>query len=104
MTGDAMFPPIVFTLWWVTIGLALILFVPLAVYVLASLLRAARSIRSYARESLTAAQAIERNTAALPALDTTISVATEILTAAEQVAQKLDTIGTALEARAARGR
>ena len=51
MTGQSMFPDAVFTLWIVTVGLALVLFVPLSVYMLASLLRATRSIQRYAREA-----------------------------------------------------
>ena len=100
MTGASMFPDTVFTLWTVTVVLALVVFVPLSVYMLASLLRAARSIQHYAREAVAPAQAIAANTAAVPALDGTIAVATEVLAAAEGVAQKLDTIATVLEARA----
>ena len=103
MTGQSMFPDTVFTLWMVTVALALALFVPLSVYMLASLLRATRSIQRYAREAVVPAQAIAANTSAVPALDATIAVATEILTAAEGVAQKLDAIARALEARASRG-
>ena len=51
MTEQSMFPGHVFTLWIVTIVLALVVFVPLSVYMLASLLRTARSIQHYARES-----------------------------------------------------
>ena len=104
MTPDSIFPPMIYTLWWATIALALLVFVPLAVYSLWSLVRATRSIQRYARESLTAAQAIGANTAVLPALDSTISVATEVVAAAEQVASKLDTIAGVLETRAAGGR
>ncbi|MCA1585700.1 MAG: hypothetical protein LC791_13350 [Acidobacteria bacterium] len=48
------------------------------------------------------AAAIASNTSAVPALDTTISLATEILAAAGGVAQKLETIANVLEARASR--
>lgn len=99
MTQEAMLPPEVYTIWWAALVLTLVVFVPLAVYSLGSLLRAARSIQLYARESVAPAQAIEAHTAALPALDTTIAVATEILAAAEQVAQKLDTVAAVMEAR-----
>lgn len=101
---DGTMPADVFLLWQITLALALLVFVPLAVYSLASLLRASQSIQRYARETLPAAQAIERHTSALPALDATIGVAGEILAAAEQVAGKLDTIATVLEARAGRGK
>lgn len=100
MPGEPMFPETVFTLWRVTVALALVVFVPLSVYLLHSLWRAATSIRRYSRESLEAARAIEANTAALPAANTTIAVAGELLAAAEAVAAKLDTIAGVLEARA----
>ena len=103
MTGQSMFPDMVFTVWMLTVVLALVVFVPLSVYMLASLLRATRSIQLYAREAVAPAQAIATQTSAIPALDATIAVATEILAAAEGVAQKLDAIANALEARASRG-
>ena len=102
MTGASMFSDTVFTLWMVTVGLALVVFVPLSVYMLASLLRATRSIQRYAHEAVAPAQAIAANTSAIPALDGTIAVATEILSAAEAVAQKLDAMATVLEARSGR--
>lgn len=100
--SPGMFPEAVYTVWTVTLVLALVVFVPLAVYSLASLLRTTRSIQRYAREAVAPAQAIEGHTAAIPALDGTIAVATEILSAAEGVAHKLDIIAGALEARASR--
>jgi len=98
-----MLPDTVFTLWMITVGLALVVFVPLSVYMLASLLRATRSIQHYAREAVAPAQAIAANTSAIPALNGTIAVATEVLAAAEGVAQKLDTIANVLSARAGKG-
>jgi uncharacterized membrane protein len=95
-------PPVVFTLWRVTLVAAYVLFVPTAVYWLRTLWRAASSIRTYARECAEAAEAIAQNTTALPALDLTIAVATEMLAAAEAVAGKLDAAAAALEARAGR--
>lgn len=102
MTEGRMFSDTVFTLWMVTVVLALTVFVPLSVYYLASLLRATRSIQRYARDAVAPAEAIAANTAAIPALDGTIAVATEILTAAESVAQRLGTIATVLEGRSGR--
>lgn len=102
MTEESMFSDTVFTLWTVTVVLALVVFVPLAVYMLASLLRTTRSIQRYARDAVAPARAIAGHTSAIPALDGTIAVATEILAAAGAVAQKLDTIASVLEARAGR--
>jgi hypothetical protein len=101
MTGAAI-PEMVFTLWLLTVVLGLVVFVPLAVYSLYRLLRAAHSIRDYAREAVGPAQAIAASTARLPALDGTIGVATEVLGAAEAVAARLDTIATVLEERSTR--
>jgi hypothetical protein len=95
-------PPAVFTLWWVTLVAAYVVFVPTAVYWLHTLWRTSNSIRNYARESAVAAEAIAQNTTAVPALDATIAVATEMLAAAEAVAGKLDAAAAALEARAFR--
>lgn len=99
MTDQSMFPPLVLTLWKVTVLLALVVLVPLSVYSLHALWRAASSTRAYARDALVAAQAIEVHTRVIPALNTTIGVATEVLTAAGAVAGKLDTIAGAVEAR-----
>jgi hypothetical protein len=101
MTSGAAIPDFVYTLWVVTLVLGYLL-LPVAVYWLHSLWRAASSIRRYARDSVVAAEGIGRNTAALPALDGTIAVATEVLAATEAVAGKLDTMAGALEARARR--
>lgn len=98
-----MFPDTVFTLWMVTVGLALVVFVPLSVYMLASLLRATRSIQHYAADAVAPAQAIAAHTSAIPALDATIAAATEVLAAAEGIADKLGTMATVLEARAGKG-
>ena len=99
-TDASMFPPILFTLWWIGLVVTLVVFVPLAVYLLHGLLRAARSIESYAREALVAAGGIAQNTQHITALDSTIDVAGDMLGAAEAVATKLDTIATVLAARA----
>ena len=99
MTDTALFPDTVFTLWMVTVGIALVVFVPLSVYMLSSLLRATRSIQRYARDAVAPARAIAAHTSASPALDGTIAVATEILAAAEAVAEKLGTIAIVLETR-----
>lgn len=101
MTPEPTMPPMVFTIWHVTVLLALVLFVPLAVYWLHSLWRASASIRRYARDSAAAAEAIRANTAALPALDDTIRTAGAVLAAAESVAGRLEAIAAILEARAA---
>lgn len=95
-----MIPDTLYALWWIGLAVAYVALLPTAVYWLHSLWRTAASIRRYARESADAAEQIARNLAPLPALDTTIAVASEILDAAQGVAGKLDTAAGALESRA----
>lgn len=95
-----MFPPMVFTLWRIGLIVTLVVFVPLAVYLLHSLRHAARSIQIYARDSLAAAGGIAGNTQNIAALDSTIQVASEMVGVAGSVAKKLDTIADVLAARA----
>lgn len=95
-------PAEVYTLWWWTLALAWLVLLPIAAYWLHSLWRASNSIRVYAQECADAAEAIERNCRAIPALDATIEVAGGLLDAAGSVAGRLDTAAGALEARASR--
>ena len=95
-----LFPPLVFTIWWIGLALTVVVLVPLAVYLLYSLWRTVASIRRYATDSLTAAAGIAEHTANVTALDATVATASEILTAAESVAARLDTIATVLAKRA----
>ena len=90
----------VFTLWKIGLAATLVLFVPLAVYLLHRTWLAARSIRRYADDALQAAAGIAGNTRHIPALDATIAVATDMLGAAGQVVEKLNTIATVVEDRA----
>ena len=96
---DPVMPPIVITLWKITVVLGFVVFLPVSVYWLHSLWRTASSIRLYARDSEAAAAAIAGHTSALPALDSTIGLAGEVLAAATSLAQRLDTIATVMEAR-----
>ena len=100
MTNAQIFPPAVFTIWWTGVILALVVFAPLSVYLLHRTFDAARSIRRYSAEALTAAAGIVANTKAVSALDDTIGVATQILGTAGGVAGKLDTIANVLAQRA----
>jgi hypothetical protein len=75
----------------------------LSLYALNTLHRATCSVRDYSREILAAAQAIERNTAAIPATNDTIAVGTDLVAASEAVAAKLDAMASVHAARARRG-
>ncbi len=100
MTEALLFPPAVFTIWWTGVILAFMVFAPLSVYLLHRTFVAARSIRRYSAEALTAAAGIVANTRAVSALDDTIGVATQILGTAGGAAGKLNTIANVLEQRA----
>ena len=102
MSRDPLFPPLVFTIWTIGLALTLLVFVPLAVVLLHRLWRAARSIQIYAREALVAAGGIAAHTAQIGALDQTIGVASQILTTATSIEQKLSA-ATGILARRAEG-
>lgn len=87
-------------IWTGGLIVTLVVFVPLAVYLLQRTWLAARSIQRYAAAALAAAAGIAGNTQHIPALDTTIAVASDLLGAAGKVVEKLDTIATVLEDRA----
>jgi hypothetical protein len=100
MPSDALIPPLVYTVWWIGLIVTLVVFVPLSVYLLHRLWRTAQSIQIYAREALTAAAGIAANTSQIGALDTTIQVATEILSGAGAIEQKLNGATALLAGRA----
>lgn len=100
MNANHLFPPLVYTIWWIGLIVTLVVFVPLAVVLLHRTWRAARSIQIYARDALQAAAGIEGNTKHISALVTTISVAGQMLNVAGEVAKKLDTVANVLAARA----
>lgn len=87
-------------IWWTTLVLTLVVFVPLAVYWLHRTWVAARSIQHYAAEALQAVGGIAGNTEHITALDTTVEVAAEILDAAGAVNAKLATVADVLAERA----
>lgn len=93
-------PPAVTTLWTVLLVLTYVVFLPLAVYLLHTALRASRSIQIYAREALMAAGGIASHTKHLPALGDTIDVGGQILNAAQSVNDKLEVIANVLGDRA----
>ena len=92
-------PDAVFTIWWAGLIITLVVFVPLAVYLLHRTWQSARSIQRYAAETLQAAGGIARNTTKIAALDTTIAVAGDMLVDAGAAERKLDTVATVLEER-----
>jgi hypothetical protein len=103
MTNASLFPPLVFTIWTIGLAVTLLVFVPLSVVLLHRLWRAARSIQLYAREALAAAGGIAGNTAQIVALDDTIAVASQMLSTATGIEQKLSA-ATGILARRAEGK
>ena len=93
-------PDTVYTIWWVGLIATLVVFVPLSVYLLHRTWVAARSIRQYAAEALTAAAGIANNTQHIPALDATISVGGAMVGIAGEIAAKLEAAGGVLAGRA----
>lgn len=93
-------PDAVYTIWWIGVIVTLGVFVPLAVYLLHRTWVAARSIRRYASDALTAAAGIAGNTQHIPALDTTIAVGGAMVGVAGNIAVKLDTAANVLAERA----
>ena len=77
-----MIPETAYWIWGITLGLITFVIVPLALYLLHRALRAARSIERYTREALEAGAGIATNTAAIAALEETITAAKSLLEAA----------------------
>jgi len=100
MSHAPVMPNAVYTIWWLGLIVTLVVFVPLAVYLLHRTWLAARSIERYAADTLRAAAGIVANTKNIVALDATISVADDMLAGAGAVVDKLNTTANALAERA----
>ena len=98
--NEPLMPHAVYVVWWIGLGVTLVVFVPLSVYLLHRTWVAARSINRYAAEALTAAAGIAGNTKYIPALDSTIAVGSAMVGVGGQIAAKLDTAATVLAQRA----
>ena len=71
---EPLMPNAVFVLWWIGLGVTLVIFVPLSVYLLHRTYVAARSINQYAAQSLLAAAGIAGHTPHIPPLSSPLSV------------------------------
>lgn len=92
-------PTSVYAIWWTMVIVAVVLIVPLAVYLLHRLWRAARSIERYTAETLTAGLGIAGHTAAISALDQTVTLGGELGAAAASIRQHSAAIETTLAGR-----
>jgi hypothetical protein len=93
-------PVVVYVIWAVTLAVAVLVVLPLTVYLLQRTLTAARSIEGYFAEMRDAGVGIAKNTGHVTALDDTISVASQILATAGSINEHSATIETVLTARA----
>ncbi len=96
-------PIAVYVIWWATLIVAVVVVLPLAVYLLHRTLMAARQIERYAARSLEAGLGIAGNTENIAALEDTISTATGILGTTRAIEEHTGTIEEVLASRAGRG-
>ena len=78
-------PGAVYVIWRVMLVVAVVVVLPVAVYLLHRLWRAARSIERYTGDALAAGLGIARNTAAIAALDETVRLGGELGSAAASI-------------------
>ena len=95
-------PMAVYVIWWATLIVAVVVVLPLAVYLLHRTLMAARQIERYAARALEAGVGIAGNTENIAALEGTITTATGILETAQTIEQRTGTIEEVFEARMGR--
>src|SRR5215210_5786650 len=93
-------PTAVYVIWWATLIVAVVVVLPLAVYLLHRTLMAARQIERYAARALEAGLGVAANTENIAALEGTITAATGILETARAIEEHTGTIEGALAARA----
>jgi len=95
-------PTTVYVIWWATLIVAVVVVLPLAVYLLHRTLMAARQIERHAARALEAGLGIAGNTENIVALEGTITTATRILETARAIEEHTGTIEGALAGRAER--
>ncbi len=87
---------VVLVLWWVLLGVAVVVVLPLVWYLLHRIYLAASSIERYASETLTAGVGVLNHTTAIRGLKTTLAVAEELLRGAESIGESAADIEQAL--------
>ena len=93
-------PTAVYVIWIIVLVVAVLVILPLTVFLLQRTLNAARNIERYFGEMRDAGLGIHNNTQHVKTLDDTISVATQLLETAGSINEHAATIETALTARA----
>ncbi len=97
-------PTAVYVIWIIMLVSAVLVILPLVVYLLQRTLTAARNIERYLAEMRDAGVGIANNTHHIKDLDDTIAVATQLLSTAESIKAHTGTIGSALIERVAKSR
>lgn len=92
-------PVAVYVIWWATLVVAVVVVLPLAVYLLHRTLMAARQIERYAAKALAAGVGIAGNTQNVSALEGTISTATGILERSRSIEERTGAIEEVFKAR-----
>jgi hypothetical protein len=93
-------PTAVYVIWIIVLAVAVLVILPLTVYLLQRALNAARNIERYLAEMRDAGVGIASNTQHIKALDDTIQVAGQLLETAGSIDEHAATIESALTARA----
>ena len=94
-------PQVVYIFWIIILAVA-VLILPFIIWLLHKVLYSARNIERYLREMKEAGLGIAGNTGYIPALDSTIEVATGILDSAGKINGNAETIKVTLADRAAK--
>lgn len=92
-------PVAVYVIWWATLIVAVVVVLPLAVYLLHRTLNAARQIERYAARALQAGVGIAGNTENISALEDTISTATGMLESTRSIEERTGAIEEVFETR-----
>lgn len=96
-------PSAVYTIWWITLLIVIVVIVPLAIGLLHRTLRASLSIKLYFAEMLTAGVGIAENTGSVPELQNTIAVGTAMVETAGRLDEHTAAIANLLATRANQG-
>lgn len=95
--------PTATAIWWATLVVTLVVFVPLAWYLLHRTWHAARQIRRYTERALEAGVGIADNTASLTALEETVGLVGQASAVTGEIGERATTLVETLLARAGGG-
>jgi hypothetical protein len=96
-------PLAVYTIWWITLLIVIVVIVPLAIALLHRTMVASQSIKRYFADMLAAGVGIAENTSSVPELKKTIAVGTAMVETAGRLDEHSAAIANLLAARAKEG-